>query len=149
VQINPLKIRGCQGDYACKTHERCVMQDDMQGIYDRIDRADAVVFGSPVYMWNVNAQLKAVLDRLFCYLNPDHTSRLPQGKRAALLVAQNQPDAEKFRGSLDLTTGVLKLMGFETAELLVASGVRGMEDAAARPDLVQAARSLGERLAVG
>jgi multimeric flavodoxin WrbA len=149
VQINPLKIRGCQGDYGCKTRERCVMQDDMQGVYDRIDKADVVVFGSPVYMWSVNAQMKTVLDRLFSYLNLDLTSRLPRGKRAALLVAQNQPDAQKFRGSLDSLTELLKLIGFETAELLVAPGVGGMEAAAARPDLIQAARSLGGRLAVG
>jgi multimeric flavodoxin WrbA len=148
LQVNPLKIRGCQGDYGCKASGRCVMQDDMQGVYDRIDQADAVVFGSPIYMWSINAQLKTVLDRLFCYFNPDLTSRLPRGKRSALLVAQNQPDGEKFRGGLDLTTGALELMGFEAVELLVAQGVGGMEDAAARPDLIHAARSLGERLAM-
>jgi multimeric flavodoxin WrbA len=148
LQINPLKIRGCQGDYGCKTRGRCVMQDDMQGVYDRIDQADVVVFGSPVYMWNVSAQLKTVLDRLFCYLNLDHTSRLAPGKRSVVLVAQNQPDGDRFKGSLDPIVGVLQLLGFAEAELLVAPGVGGLEAAAARPDLVQAARSLGERLAV-
>ena len=147
VDVNPLTLRGCQGDYACKSRGRCVVQDDMQGIYDRIDQADAVVFASPIYMWSVNAQLKTVLDRLFCYLNPDLSSRIPSGKRAALLVTQGQPDAGKFLGSLDLTAGALRLMGFAGAELLVAQGVSGLEDAAARPDLIQRVRSLGQRLA--
>ena len=147
LDLNRLHIRGCQGDYACKSQGRCVMRDDMQGIYDRIDQADAVVFASPIYMWSVNAQLKTVLDRLFSYLNPDLTSRLPRGKRAALLVTQGQPDAGKFLASLEVSTGAMQLLGFEGAELLVAEGMRGLEDAAARPDLIQKARNLGRRLA--
>ena len=147
LDINSMSIRGCQGDYACKSKGRCVVRDEMQGIYDRIDQADAVVFASPIYMWSVNAQLKTVLDRLFSYLNPDLTSRLPRGKRAALLVTQGQPDAGQFLGSLNLTTGAMKLLGFEGAELLVAEGVGGLEDAAARPDLISRARGLGQRLA--
>jgi multimeric flavodoxin WrbA len=147
LQINPLKIRGCQGDFGCKNGGRCVMPDDMQGIYDRIDQADAVVFGSPIYMWNISAQLKTVLDRLFCYLRLDYSSCLAPGKHAALLVAQNNPEGEAFKGSLDPILGVLKFLGFADAELLVAQGVGGMADAAARPDLILAARSLGERLA--
>ncbi len=41
----------------------CVQQDDMLELYPHLLWADAVVFGSPVYMGTMTAQLKAVFDR--------------------------------------------------------------------------------------
>jgi multimeric flavodoxin WrbA len=41
----------------------CVQSDDMQALYDHMLWADAIVFGTPVYMGTMTAQLKAVFDR--------------------------------------------------------------------------------------
>lgn len=41
----------------------CVQSDDMQELYDLLLWADAVVFGTPVYMGGMTAQLKAAFDR--------------------------------------------------------------------------------------
>jgi multimeric flavodoxin WrbA len=147
VHLNPLRIRGCQGDYACKNRGRCALQDDMQGIYDKLDAADAIVFGSPIYMWNVNAQMKTVLDRLFAYLNPDLSSRVKPGKRSALVICQGQPDAERFQGNLDSTREVIRFLGFGAPELLVGNGLLEPGSVASRPELLDRARDLGRRLA--
>lgn len=32
---------------------------------DKLDEADVVIFGTPVYWWGVSAQLKAVIDRMY------------------------------------------------------------------------------------
>jgi len=41
----------------------CVQKDDMAGLYPLLLSADTVVFGTPVYLNTMSAQLKAVLDR--------------------------------------------------------------------------------------
>ena len=41
----------------------CSQQDDMAELYPLLLWADAIVFGSPVYMGTMSAQLKAVFDR--------------------------------------------------------------------------------------
>lgn len=41
----------------------CAQHDDMYDLYPHMLWADAIVFGTPVYMANMSAQLKAVLDR--------------------------------------------------------------------------------------
>lgn len=148
VQLNSLEIQGCQADYACKAKGRCALQDDMQGLYDKLDWADAVVFGSPVYLWNVNGQMKTVMDRLFAYLNPDLSSRVQPGKRSALVVCQGQADAGLFRAGLEASRDVLSHLGFGPTELLVGNGLRDLDAAAQRPDLVEQARALGRRLVV-
>ena len=43
--------------------EFCVQQDDMAELYPLMLWADAIVFGTPVYMGTMSAQLKAVFDR--------------------------------------------------------------------------------------
>jgi len=43
--------------------EFCVQKDDMAELYPLMLWADAIVFGTPVYMGTMTAQLKAVFDR--------------------------------------------------------------------------------------
>lgn len=148
LDLNPLTIRGCQGDYACKRQGRCGVQDDMQGIYDKIDGADAVVFASPVYVLTVNAQLKTVLDRLFAYLNFDLTTRIQPPKRSAFIVTQGQADASLFRPYLDAVPKALELAGFGTPQVLVGAGLGAADAASKRPDLRDRAREIGRRLAL-
>ncbi len=147
LDLNPLHIRGCQGDMACKRHGRCGVKDDMQAIYDKIDAADAVVFASPVYMFTVNAQLKTVLDRLFHYMNADLTSRITPPKRSALIVTQGQTDAQLFMPYLEAVPRALGFMGFGQTEVLVGTGLGAPDATAQRPDLRERAREIGRRLA--
>jgi multimeric flavodoxin WrbA len=147
VDVNGLSFRGCQGDYACKASGRCAFRDDMQGIYDKVDQADAVVFASPVYMWGINGPLKTLIDRLFAYLKLDHTSAVKPGMRSALVVSQNQPEAARFQASLENTATCLGFLGFGKTELLVGSNLGPTDAARQRPDLIAQAKDLGRRLA--
>lgn len=40
----------------------CIIDDDMQRIYDKLLEADALVIGSPTYFGNISSQLKALMD---------------------------------------------------------------------------------------
>lgn len=43
---------------------QCVQEDDLQGILDAVESADAVVLGSPVNCWNVTAIFRRFMERL-------------------------------------------------------------------------------------
>ena len=56
-------IQGCDGCWECVTTGKCHIQDDMQELYGKMLAADGIIFGTPVYYYNMAAQCKAVIDR--------------------------------------------------------------------------------------
>ena len=59
------KVGPCLACYYCSEHNgECVQQDAMQKILPEILSADMIVLVTPLYYFNMTAQLKAVIDRL-------------------------------------------------------------------------------------
>lgn len=67
VHIGKDPIRGCTACGHCYTGpDRCVFDDDIVNrILEKAEKADAFVFGSPVYYASANGALIALMDRLF------------------------------------------------------------------------------------
>lgn len=76
-------IAPCDGCRTCDKNGICRIQDDMQELYQLLEQADGVIFGTPVYFANVSAQAKAIMDRTHPLLR---TGKL-RGKAAAAIVA--------------------------------------------------------------
>lgn len=67
VHLRKLKIGFCHACDYCKTMKEgeCIQTDDMTALYYAIRSADRVVLLSPVYWWQVTAQMKTFMDRLY------------------------------------------------------------------------------------
>jgi len=126
--LNGMNIKGCQSCYSCKAQGRCVLQDDMQELYDEIANADGIVFATPVYMWQMSAQLKLVIDRLYPFLKPDYSSYLTPGKKILLAVTQGRPDTTLFHDYFEHMGNNLLFLGFGTYKILIAGGTHKSED---------------------
>jgi multimeric flavodoxin WrbA len=64
---------------------RCFLEDDMAGLIERIESADALVLGAPVNFGNVNALTQRFLERLVGY------SYWPWGQPAPKMRKKGQP----------------------------------------------------------
>lgn len=58
-----MKIHPCNGCGYCKKHPACILQDDMNQIYDSIRAAEIISISWPVYFSSFPAPLKAIIDR--------------------------------------------------------------------------------------
>jgi multimeric flavodoxin WrbA len=67
VKLGELSIAPCTACDACRItpEANCVIDDDMQFLYEKLRQADGVIFASPVYWFNVSAQLKLFIDRTY------------------------------------------------------------------------------------
>jgi len=106
-------VAPCDACGTCFQLGSCVIQDDMQELYAMLDRADAIVFGSPVYFGSVSAQCKAIMDRMFALLG----RRALKDKVAGALVVTRRVGAIQARSLL---------YGFSIAQgMIVAGGAIG------------------------
>ncbi|HJX12669.1 MAG TPA: flavodoxin family protein [Dehalococcoidales bacterium] len=96
VLIAGQHIEGCDACGSCFKTGRCKIKDDMEPIYGKMEAADGIIFGSPVYFHSVTAQAKAVMDRTFCYLR----NRKLMGKVGAPMLALRKIGAGQTRTML-------------------------------------------------
>lgn len=69
VFLPALKIERCRqcddnGWGLCRKKGRCVIDDDLAGLVNKIRQAEAVVFATPVYYSDLSESLRAFTDRL-------------------------------------------------------------------------------------
>jgi multimeric flavodoxin WrbA len=79
IHLYDLNYKGCISCFACKTlggksYGKCVVQDDLASIFSRIEQADAILMGSPIYWGDISGEMKSFLERLMfqymTYTNP-------------------------------------------------------------------------------
>ncbi|MDR3563042.1 MAG: flavodoxin family protein [Negativicutes bacterium] len=146
--FNDLAIKPCQGCYGCKQGDlRCIINDDMQKIYDALEHADALVLGSPTYMGQMSAQAKIFTDRLFAEYQPrfsPHFKERNTAKKLVLVFTQGNPDSGLFQLYYDYTKHIFQLLGFDV-KLHVVTGMRSAP-AHERNDLPSAMKDIGSSL---
>ena len=66
IFLRDKKINYCMACDVCRGNGgNCVQQDDMAHVLEKILAADVIVMATPVYFYNMNAQMKTVIDRTF------------------------------------------------------------------------------------
>ena len=74
IHLYDLDYKGCISCFACKekggkSYGRCVVKDGLKPIFRNIETADALIFGSPIYLGNITGEMQSFLERLvFPYL---------------------------------------------------------------------------------
>jgi len=67
IYLSDYSFKDCIGCEGCTKTGKCVVKDDMQTIYEKINSSDALIIGSPTYFYNVSGLMKCFLDRLYSY----------------------------------------------------------------------------------
>jgi multimeric flavodoxin WrbA len=69
VNLYDLTFKGCVSCFACKrkggrSEGRCALQDDLQPVLQNIAACDGLILGSPLYLGEVTASMRALIERL-------------------------------------------------------------------------------------
>lgn len=147
LYLNDLRIRPCQACFYCKDKgDTCRMRDDMGKVYAKIREADGIVLGSPVYMAQVTAQTKLMIDRLFAFFTKEFTSRLPKGKRVVLIITQGAKNIKEYQHALDPLRLGAEWLGIKVVGTLIGNNLEPKDAVASRKDLLKKAFDLGGKL---
>ena len=145
--LHDMEVLPCRACMDCKTGDACSQEDDMQQLYRALHECDGVVIGTPIYFYNMSAQLKAFTDRLFALLAPGFERRLgEEGRPAVFVVTQGAEDESLFAPVVEKMAEAFGLAGLPVQSILLAAAVEGGEGVVSRPELAEEARRAGREL---
>ena len=141
LHLYDLNLLPCIDCRNCKNGDKvCTRDDDMRDIYPKIEGADVILFGTPLYWYGPSGPMKLLMDRLLPY---SETETL-KGKRAVLVIPSAEgsdacgPVVTMFRLSLDY-------LGVDIAEVLLPTAYEKGEISSNTEEL-ERARGIGAAL---
>ncbi|OGN91665.1 MAG: hypothetical protein A2Z75_04855 [Chloroflexi bacterium RBG_13_50_10] len=143
IILTKYRVNPCQGHENCASFSACKQADDVPMILDKFINADGIILGSPVYYYNMTAQMKAFVDRNYFL----YTHGIPNKLFCAGLIvigggAGLEPATRALRRFVKLSADIpddriVTLTGYASKPGEVKSD----------PSLIEEARKLGARLA--
>lgn len=147
INVAQLKISPCIGDDFCKGHEgKCVLDDDMSQIYEKILEADAIIIGTPIYFFDVTAQAKTVIDRLYAFFMQEAIAEKLSSKTISIIATNGSAPAEAIMPSLKVQAEGFKLLGFNIGDIELLGDNNIPEAIKEKEDQLAKAKAVGENL---
>jgi len=75
VSLRGKTVQFCRGCFVCQETQRCVIHDDADELRQKALEADALVFATPIYYYEMSGQLKTLLDRFNPLFPSDYAFR--------------------------------------------------------------------------
>jgi len=137
-RVADMKIGGCKGCEHCfESKGVCIQKDDMPPVLEALKTADALVLVSPLYFFNMSAQLKLAIDRTFALLSVG----APVVK-AALLMTCGDDSSTAADGAVVSYNKICEYSKWEDAGVIIADGLHSPGEIEGRAEL-EKARLLG------
>ena len=133
-------VRPCIGCDKCQNGGSCAFQDYMGELNPKLLEADVVVFVSPIYYYDINAQIKTVIDRFYA-----NDAKLHGSKKAAIMLTMADASEESAEGALGSFKGMTKYLGWEPVGSVVATNSWTLE-MLQKTDFPRQAYELGKSL---
>ena len=116
IQVGRMKINGCLACEYChgKGEGKCIQKDDMEKVMPAYKDCDMIVFASPIYYFDMTAQLSAAIQRVYAIGKPTKATK------AALLLSSASPNP--FEGAIATYKSMIGYMGLEDVGVITAAG---------------------------
>jgi len=134
-----LNFKGCISCFACKvkngeSYGRCVIKDDLKPIFNKIEEADAIILGSPIYLGTSTGEMKSFTERLvfpyLTYTDPLETL-FPRKVRTGLIYTLGATEEMAKERGYDLyfkANGMMMEMIFGSSETLCSYDTYQFDD---------------------
>jgi multimeric flavodoxin WrbA len=142
VEVDQRNILPCKEYTVCETRGTCPIDDDvLHDIYPLIRRADLIVAATPVFFYNMTAQLKALIDRCQLFWARKYRLRLRDPRHLTKKVFLLSMAATRGKNLFDAIHLTLDYFGDAIdaayAGHLTYRGIEGPKDMARHPDVLQ------------
>lgn len=121
--LNDLSFRGCQGCMGCKRTGSCVLRDDLTAVLEDLKTADALVVGSPIYMFAISGQTSLFLNRLYSLIDGSYQPYAGKTRKFLSVYSMGSPSAGYAAGEAERVRQAMEMLGFSEADRIMMTGV--------------------------
>jgi len=107
VILNDLDFCGCQECGGCDETGECIYDDEMQLLYEKLEKAERLILASPIFFGSLPSQVKMMIDRCQCFWVGKYILKKPQ------------PDKSNRKGIFICVGGMNRQDFFEATRKLV------------------------------
>ena len=149
ILADRMKIAPCREFYGCLKDGKCVIRDEMDGVYPKIIAADIVIIATPIFFYTVSAPLLTLISRCQALWARKYVLKnLDVPVKKGALIAVGATKGEKLFDGLKLTIRYFfKAINAEYTDELLVRGVDKKGEINQHPELLTKANELGKRLA--
>lgn len=150
IYLNRLNIRPCQGCDGCAADGVCVIPDDMQIIYRKVQTSSGIVLASPIYFGGLSAQTKMFIDRFQCWWQAKYRLRKPsiagdEQRPAFFICVGAREDKECFEAARSVARLFFLIINLRLIDTLYFSGYDGRGSVSLNREALRKARLAGQR----
>ncbi len=151
IALRDLKYIPCQACGTCLKTGICQYRDDMQTVYDELERADRIVLASPIHFMSVTAQMKAMIDRCQALWARKYLLKLPplgdrRERKGLFISVAGRKVANVLDGALVTIKSLFTVLDVTYAGELLFRNVDEKGAIAQHPDALPQAFLTGQKL---
>ncbi len=143
IMLSQYQVNPCLGHDNCASFSVCKQKDDIPRILEKFANADGIILATPVYYYNMTAQMKTFIDRnYFLYTHGIPLKALCAG---LIIVAGGEGTDQTIRA----VRRCFSLSGDNSSDrwLIVSGYATKVGEMKHNPTLIEEARNLGRRMA--
>ncbi|MGD8250868.1 MAG: NAD(P)H-dependent oxidoreductase [Desulfobacterales bacterium] len=150
LEVDRMQVVPCKEYVVCEKKGYCPIEDEvLTEIYPLIREADLIVLGTPVFFYNMTAQLKAVIDRCQMFWARKYRLNLRDPKRGTkkgLLLSVAATRGKKLFDAIHLTVkNFCDAVDVTYADHLTYREIEGPTDMKRHPTVAEDIRALAEK----
>ncbi|MCK5298571.1 MAG: flavodoxin family protein [Candidatus Heimdallarchaeota archaeon] len=142
--LNDMTIKPCQFCDWCIDNNvlSCVEEDDMHELYPKLLESDVIIFAAPIFWFNVSAQMKIFIDRLYAFHGKGGFP-LTQKKIGTILVyGDNDVETSGVNNAIGTMKDIISYMKSEDMGIVHGTAYK-IGDAEKNTELMKQAYDLG------
>ncbi len=149
IILNELKFVPCQECGGCNQTGKCVIKDDMRGVYQKVDQADKIILASPIFFGSLPAQVKAMIDRCQCRWIAKYVLKQKQNsssRQGALILVSGSNQEKFFNNAESIVKNWFAVLGVKFSRHLYCPQVDQKAEILKHKDCLEKSRRLGKAL---
>ena len=148
IVLNNLNFSPCQECENARDDGTCIIEDDLQPIYQKINEADVIILASPIFFGSLSAQMKMMIDRFQCLWRAKYLVKKNVGKKrkGGFISVEASTRKNFFDNAKSIVKNFFAVIDVDYQEELFCSGVSEKGDILKHPNFLKRAFELGRGL---